>query len=228
MKKNVIIAESVLGTLERNSTLFGRGGIAVVPAASLAAILALHREGQADLIIAEHAPPDADGAKLCADIRADAALRDVSLIMISERSGPAVSDCQQAGANAILTKPLDPSELFAKVSHLLMVQDRMAVRVPLRISVNGRGQRSSFVGMSQNISVSGMLLDSSRTLQHGERVECSFILEGRLVTVSCVVVRAHAGQAGTYQYGVTFPNLDAKTFVLIEHAIKSGMRERGT
>lgn len=227
MKKKVVIAESVLAMLEKSSTLFGRGGITILPASSSEEILALHRDQQADLIVTEHGFPSMGGVKLCSAIRSDVVLRDVSFIMICERAGDALGESQRAGANAILTRPLAPSELFAKVSHLLMVQDRLAVRVPLRISVNGRDRRAAFVGMSQNISVSGMLIESGRVLQQGERIECSFAMEGRLVNVECVVVRAQEYPAGTFSYGVKFLNLDAKTFVLIEHVTRNDERLRG-
>lgn len=227
MKKKVIIAESVLAMLEKSSTLFGRGGITILPASSSEDILDLHRDQQADLIVTEHGLPAMGGVKLCSSIRSDAALRDVSLIMICDRGGEALGESQRAGANAILTRPLDPSEIFAKVSHLLMVQDRLAVRVPLRISVDGRDGRNAFVGMSQNISVSGMLIESGRILQLGERIVCSFAVESRPVSVECIVVRAQEDPPGTFSYGVKFLNLDARTFVLIEHVIKNDERLRG-
>lgn len=227
MKKAVVIAETVLTMLDKGSTLFGRGGIAVLPAASSEEILALHRDQHVDLIVTEYGFPSMGGVKLCAAIRSDVELRDVSIIMVCDRGGDQLGESQRAGANAILARPMDPSDLFVKVSHLLMVQDRLAVRVPLRISVDGSDGRSAFVGISQNISVSGMLIEAGRILQQGERIDCSFSLEGRPVRIECIVVRTQKGAAGSFLYGVKFLNLDARTFVLIEHVIKNGERRRG-
>ena len=226
-KKRVIIAETILGMLQQGSILFGRGGIMILPAPTSEEVLALHRDQQADLIVADHGLPLMGGAQLCSKIRSDVALRDVSFIMICDRTGPGLVESQRAGANAILTRPLDAGELFSKVSHLLMVQDRMAVRVPLRITVNGRDRQTTFVGMSQDISVSGMLIESGRILQQGERLECVFTISERVVTVGCIVVRAQEGPRGTFRYGVKFLNLDAKSFVLLEHVIKGGAPRKG-
>lgn len=220
-KKNVIIAETILGALGKASTLFGRGGITVHSARTSEEVLALHRERTADLIITEHDLPVMGGIELCGRVRSDIALRDVSLIMICDRAGPAVAESQRAGANAILTRPLDTGELFSKVSHLLMVQDRMAVRVPMRITVNGKDRQATFVGMSRDISVSGMLLESGRGLREGERLECSFTVSGRVVTVECVVVRSEERSGGAFRYGVKFLNLDAKSFIILEQFIRN-------
>lgn len=226
-KKKVIIAETILGTLQQASTLFGRGGIIILPAPTSEEVFVLHRDKQADLIITDHGLPVMGGAQLCRKIRSDVALRDVSFIMICDRTGPGLAESQRAGANAILTRPLDAGELFSKVSHLLMVQDRMAVRVPLRITVNGRDRQATFVGMSQDISVSGMLIESGRILQQGERLECSFTVSEHTVTVGCIVVRTQEGPRGMFWYGVKFLNLDAKSFILLEHVIRSGEPRNG-
>lgn len=226
-KKRVIIAEAVLGELRRAGSLLGRGGIIVLPVPSSEEILALHRDQQADLIITDHGLPVMGGVQLCGRIRSDAALRDVSFIMICDRTGPGLAESQRAGANAILTRPLDAGELFSKVSHLLMVQDRLAVRAPLRITVNGRDRQAAFVGMSRDVSVSGMLIESGRILQQGERLECSFTVSGHVVTAACIVARTQEGPRGLFLYGVKFLNLDAKSFVLLEHSIRGGAQRNG-
>ncbi len=227
-KKRVIIAQTILGAIQQAGTLFGRGGIIVLPAPSSEEVLALHRDQQADLIIIDHDLPVMGGAQLCSKIRSDVALRDVSLIMICDRTGPGLEESQRAGANAILTGPLDAGELFSKVSHLLMVQDRIAVRMPLRITVNGRDRQTTFVGMSLDISVSGMFIESGRILQQGERLECSFTVSGHAVTVGCIVVRTQEGPRGTFQYGLKFLSLDARSFVLLEHIIRGGAPRNGS
>ena len=220
--KKIIIAQSILDAVGSGGTLFRRGGISVVPASRAEDVLTLHRDQQADLLIIDHHMPVMGGAKLCAAIRADAVLRDVSIILLGERAGPSAAEGQQAGANAILVKPLDLGELFSKVSHLLMVQDRADIRVPLRMSVSAKGATATFVGVSRDISVSGMLLESGRVLQKGERLRCSFTLQARTVEVEGVVVRAEKTPTDAIRYGVQFLSLDAKTFVLLEHLVKNG------
>lgn len=220
--KKVIIAESILDAIERSKTLFGRGGMTLYTARSSEEILNLHGVNKADLIITDFTLPLMGGAKLCSAIRSEASLKDVSIIIVCD-DAEAPAECRTTGANAVLAKPVDAIELFSRVSHLLMVQQRLSLRVPLRITVEGRNSKATFVGMSRDLSVSGMLLESGRMLQQGERLQCSFTVSSRAVTVDCVVVRALDGPEGAFQYGVKFLNLDARTFVLIEHFIKSGI-----
>jgi len=219
--KKVIIAEQILNAIEQGDTLFGRGGMKLYTARSSEEILGLLGSHKADLIITDISLPIMGGARLCSSIRGDAGLKDVSVIMICD-DGTALNECIKTGANEVLPKPLDTMALFSTVSHLLMVHERLAVRVPLCITVEGRNAKATFVGMSSDISVSGMLIESGRILQQGERLQCSFTVSSRAVTVDVLVVRAEQCPSGTFQYGVKFVNLDAKTFVLIEHFIKSG------
>lgn len=219
--KHIIIAESVQQTVDKANSLFSRGTVTLIPAASCEDILELHRKQKVDLIITDAGLPRMGGARLCAAIRSEPALKDVSIIMVCESGDPAADEYRKAGSNDVLVKPVDPVRLFSTVSRMIMVQNRMAVRIPLRISVEGRDQKEAFVGISQDMSVSGMLLDSARVMQAGQRFECGFTLNSRPVTVECMVVRVQPNPGRGYQCGVRFLNLDAKTFVLIEHFVKS-------
>jgi len=221
MKKTIIIAKSIQSEIDISNTLFSRGGVSVIAAASCEEILHLHRSDKADLIIADLRLPVMGGVRLVSSIRSDPSLKDVSIVMVCDASEPALNECRQAGVNAALTRPLDASSLFSTVSQMLMVQQRMAVRIPLRITVQGVDAPSTLIGISRDISASGMRLESGRILQPGERLECCFTLNSRVVTVSCVVARVHQSLEGGFQYGVKFLNLDAKTFILIEHFVKS-------
>lgn len=220
--KQVIVAGNILHGIGLNDTLLGRSGIIVVPASSSEEILSLHRDRQADLIVTEYSLPLMGGAQLCSVIRSEAVISDVSIIVVCERKGSAAAQSQQSGASAILLKPLDCVELFDKVSHLLVVQDRAAVRIPLRITVRGRGTQSAFIGVSRDISVSGMLLESVGILQQGDRLECSFTLRSHVVSVECIVIRVPQGRREDVPVRKKFLNLDTKTFVLLENLIRSG------
>ena len=109
--KQVIIAENVLQNVENSDTLFKRGGLAVYPARSCEEILVLHRTHNVDLIISDFALPQMGGEKLCSLIRADTRLKDVSLLVV--RNAAAVTECRSAGANAVLSAPIDSIEFFS-------------------------------------------------------------------------------------------------------------------
>ena len=221
MKKTIIIATTIQEEIDISNTLFSRGGVSVKAAASCEEILQAHRSDKADLIITDIRLPVMGGVRLAYSIRSDPSLKDVSIVMVCDATESAMTECRRAGVNATLSRPLDAADLFSTVSQMLMVQQRMAARIPLRITVQGPDAPSTLIGISRDISASGMRLESGRILQQGERLECSFTLNARVISVSCVVARAHQSPAGGFQYGVKFLNLDAKTFVLIEHFVKS-------
>lgn len=222
--KKVIIAEPILLAVDKSNTLFGRGGIAVSSAGTAEDIIALHRANKADLIITDFELPVMDGAQLCSFIRQDPALRDVSLIVACEGDGPFQERCLKSGANTVVTKPVDPFELFTHVAELLVIPQRQDMRAVLHVSAAGREETSPFPGMSRNISISGMLLEADRKLQKGERLACSIDISGRGIAIECEVVRVEKSSISGYRYGVRFLNLDAKSLIIIDQFVKGKIR----
>jgi DNA-binding response OmpR family regulator len=214
--KKIIIAERILSSLNSADSLIGRGGITVFPARSSEEILSLHREQKADLIITELSLPMMGGAKLCTSIRSDEATKEVSIIMAYEGTEQPLPLCRTTGANAMVEQPIEPAQLYARVSELLIVPPRKAMRVPLRITVTGRTSDASFSALSENISISGMLLETAFRLQPNDRLLCSFLLGHNEVKVEARVVRADVSIPGRLRYGIKFLNIDTKTLIIIE------------
>ena len=222
--KKVVIAEPVLRAIESGNTLFGRGGIVIYPARTSEEIFELHRTNKVDLIVADFALPVMGGAKLCSLIRGDASLKDVSLVMVCDEEAPSGSPCRQTGANTILTKPVEPFELFSKISELLVVPQRQDMRVLLHVSMTGREEKISFLGMSHNISISGMLLETEQRLQCGERLACAVGIGSREISAESEIIRVEQPASGRFRYGVKFSNLDTKTMVIIEQFVKGNIK----
>jgi CheY-like chemotaxis protein len=222
--KKVIIAEPVLRILGLGNTLFGRGGITVYPARTSEEIFALHQENRADLIITASSLPVIDGATLCSAIRCDAALRDVSLVVVCDADGPTLEQCLQAGANAIMASPADPFELFSRISELLVIPQRQDMRVLLQVTAKGRKNAVSFPGVSHNISISGMLIEAEPQLENGESLACIINIGGREIAAEGEVVRVEQTTSGRFRYGVKFARLDTKSLIIIEQFVKGKIR----
>jgi DNA-binding response OmpR family regulator len=141
--KKIIIAEAVLRVVEKSGTLFGRGGITVFPARTSEDILALHRTSKADLIVTDSALPVMDGARLCSLVRGDAARKDVSLIMVCDPTETSQAQSRQAG-HAVMARPVDPFELFSRISELLVIPLRKDLRAMLHVSVT-RGEEKNIL-----------------------------------------------------------------------------------
>ncbi len=222
--KKIIIAETIMRGIGGLDAFFRRGDITTYPAVTSEEVLNIHGVRKADLIITDLALPLMGGAKLCAAIRSDAALKHVSIIMACDDAEAPLSACGEAGANAVLSKPVDPVQLFSKISELLVIPLRKDLRVLLRVSVKGREGDSSFFASSQDISISGMLLETDRGLKKGDRLICSLNIGHSEVTTACEVTRVNKTASGRLRYGVKFLNLDTKSLIVIEQFVKINVR----
>jgi len=218
--KKIIIARNVLQAAGGNDTIFKRSNIATYPVRSSEEILNLHGVHKADIIITEIDLPLMGGVKLCSAIRNDPNLKEVAIILI----GDSAEACRDAQANIVLTRPLDPAQLFWKVSELLLAPQRQDMRTLLHAAVKGREKNTAFLGHSQNISISGMLLETDHPLQTGDRLTCTFHVGRREIVVEAEVKRLVKLESGKRQYGIRFINLDMKFIILIEQFIKGNIK----
>ena len=222
--KQVIIAETVLQAVGKNPTLFGRGGVTVYPARTSEEILILHRANRVSLIITSFDLPVMNGKEFCSAIRTDDALKDVSIIMVCRADDAVIAECRQSGVNAVLTEPVDAAELFSRIAELLIIPHRQAMRAFLRVSVAGKGTKDVFPAVSQNISISGMLLEMEAKVSPGDRLNCSFSIGSREISSDVVVMRAVHLEQNRYQYGVKFSNLDTKSLIIIEQFVSGRIK----
>jgi len=207
-----------------HDTIFQRSNIATFPARTSEEILDLHGVHKADIIITEEGLPQMGGIKLCSAIRSDARLKNVAVILICEGSESSLSSCRDAPANIVLPKPLDPPQLTWKVSELLLAPQRQDMRTLLHVSLKGSDKNSTFLGVSHNLSISGMLIETDRALKKGDRLACTFQLGRREVAAELEVKRLVRLSSGRFHYGVRFVNLDIKYIILIEQFIKGRVK----
>ena len=101
------------------------------------------------------------------------------------------------------------------------VEERTKLRGIVKMCVKGVFQDDFFFSVSQNLSATGMLLETERSLAQGDRITCSFFLQ-RGVTVAGEIVRIERKETNLYNYGVRFVNLDPSSRAQIEEAVKGG------
>jgi len=180
---------------------------------------------KADLIITEFDLPVMGGVRLCSSIRSEPGLKDVSLIVCCDDNRVFQAACRDAGANAVIQKPVDAFDLFSKISELIAIPQRKDMRVLLRISMEGRQEETSFIATSYNISISGLLLETRKELNIGDTLTCSFNIAHAEVNAHCRIVRVDRTDAERFRYGAKFLDLDTKAIVVIEQYVKSKIRQ---
>jgi CheY-like chemotaxis protein len=170
----------------------------------------LAREGSR-LVVLGTEIEDAPLVEVIRRIRGLPMTRHVSLLALIPSGEPDTldGDALDAGANAVLRRPLDRSHLEAWLAKLLSVPRRVDARIPVQGQVVGTRRDTiggHFYGLSRNLSVNGMLLASPVRLA-GSDLDIEFHLPGtgRRVRAIGRVVREAKDVAWPYLgYGVEF------------------------
>jgi two-component system cell cycle response regulator len=112
----VLLVDDDSAILRLVSLTLRREGYAVIECASAAELQALERSQPWDLAILDRRLPDADGALLCQQIKADPALQNrYVMILTAESAFRAKLEGFELGADDYITKPFDIRELVARV-----------------------------------------------------------------------------------------------------------------
>jgi CheY-like chemotaxis protein len=174
--------------------------------------------------------PDLELPEAIRRVRASALARHVSILVLLPTNEPPELDAeaQAAGANAVMRRPLDPTQLEAWIAKLIAVARRVETRVPVQGRVVGTPRHredAHFYGLSRNLSVTGMLLASPVRLAEGPDLELEFDLPGAAPGLQALgrVVR-QAGEVGWpyIGYGVEFLYLPATSFDAIVDLVARG------
>jgi CheY-like chemotaxis protein len=223
--KKILIVDDLVAFVEKEKSLLSRADFQIFTATSGKKALALHRAERMDLIITDLHMSDIDGDKLCSTVRKDPGLKSVSIIIVCDGTRADVERVTICGANAHLTKPIRPVQLVEKVGQLLDVPERKSYRVVLKVTVHGSNRRESFFCSSRNISATGMLIETEKILNKGDKVSCAFFLPNAdRITAEAEIMRVARDGTG-YQYGIRYLDLPPKFKAQINDFIASRSRK---
>jgi CheY-like chemotaxis protein len=217
--KKILIADVLKSLLAKETSFLDRANVKVFTAPTNDDLLAVHRAEQVNLIISQLDMPGMKSDQLYAAIRNDGELRKVSLIMLCNGRPGDREQAERCTANAVLTQPVDSALLLKKAQDLLDISWRESYRVLLSVNITGTSKDSAFFCRSENISTTGLLVETDRVLKEGDRVVCSFFLPGaRQIVAPGEIVRSlnSAQKAGQRRYGVKFDKLTPEAKSAIE------------
>ncbi len=211
--KKILLVNASRYFFDEGKNLLDRKDFQVFIAASALQALQIHRQEQVNLVVADLYMPGMGGDELCTRIREGGTeSRSVSFILIYHNSPEEFARAASCGANICLHKPFTATTLLEQVEKLMTISVRKGYRVLLRAKVKGSKDDTVFFCTSQNLSASGILIETDRSLLAGEQIQCSFYLPGAAhITADGEVVRTVNSDGGKpHHYGIRFTEVSAE------------------
>ncbi len=214
--KKIIFLDRVKQNVDRH--FFDEmSGVEVLTAYSNADALRIHRKERADVIVTELYGSGMNARQFCSEIRQDTDLREVSIIVCCRDNEIEHREAEQCRANAVLVLPLSSRSLLEKFRSFLRISSRSSFHA--RFSARRSGAPTNAIDCrTENISMTGMLIEANTELRRGDMLQCSLDLApGRSFSMQAEVVRADRGR-----YGVRFFRLDPAAQRAIEALVGQG------
>lgn len=211
MPKKILLVDDAKLVLEVERSLLKRTGCELVTAGTGAEALRRVIEDRPDLVLLDFILPDMTGDKICAQIKANPATADIPVVMVTTKSSPEyVERCRQAGCDDYMTKPLQYQELLTKAAQLLRIPHRISKRILVRLEAalsSGDGQ-DVFFGTTLDVSAGGMLVESARKLEIGDRLRVRFRLDAtHEIDAMAQIVRIERRLFYKFGYGLRLDEL---------------------
>jgi PAS domain S-box-containing protein len=124
-KTSILVVDDVPVILQAYSEILRAEGYEVWEASTGQQGLRVAREKRPDLVLLDVMLPDLNGIEVCRQIKADAALADVFVVLVSGKATDVAHkvDGLGTGADDYLVKPLDGAEFLARVRTILRLRN---------------------------------------------------------------------------------------------------------
>jgi PAS domain S-box-containing protein len=121
----ILVVDDEPGILKLFSTILRGAGYEVWEASSGRQGLQVTRERRPDLVVLDVMLPDLNGIDVCRQIKADAALLDIFVVLVSGKAISAADKVSGAetGADDYIVKPVNPDEFRARIRTIVRLHD---------------------------------------------------------------------------------------------------------
>lgn len=162
-----------------------------------------------DLLLADLDMEGGGGDALCRSLRESGDAQKAYVMLLCEGKRAELRRCGLCGADAYIKLPINANTIAQRIISTLEMPRRRATRVLVKVSVISTFKSEPFYCTSHDISESGMMLESERTLAKDDEIACSFFLPDlERITVNCMVARLDKPSEGIHNYGVEFMSVD--------------------
>jgi PAS domain S-box-containing protein len=121
----ILIADDEPAALEVFTTILGRAGYEIWEASNGQQCLQMTRERRPDLVLLDVVLPDLNGFEVCRQIKAEAALSDIFVVLVSGKAVGAADKVSgaESGADDYILKPVNPDEFLARIRTIARLRD---------------------------------------------------------------------------------------------------------
>ncbi len=221
--KTILLSEEIARSLREIDCFLNRTEFRVRVAGSPDEIEEAIRREPPDALMVDAGLTGGDVERFCRRLRdVPGASPAMPLVLV----GPPDQDerSRRAGCNEYVASPATPNTLLHRLAGSLRIQFRLHTRVPAVISVSFGRIVSEFLGYSKDISVGGVLVESSLELPLDRRLHLRLFLEERerpIVARASVLRVERITEEDQYLLGLKFQDLDARASSRIESFIRS-------
>ena len=186
MKKEllVLIAEDSKTQAIQLQNLLEENGYATMIGENGRKALELARKRKPSLVISDIVMPELDGYGLCHEIKADANLRDVPVILVTSLADSEdVIRGLESGADNFIRKPYESRYLLSRIEYLVMnmeLRENQKMRMGVEIKLGGKthfitAEKQQILDLlisiyDQAVSINGDLKERERELAYSNRV----------------------------------------------------------
>ena len=162
MEEKILIVDDDVDTLRLVGLMLQRQGYQIVAANHGSQALRMAISELPDLILLDIMMPEVDGYEVTRRLRADFRTRDIPIILFTAKSQ--VEDRAtglKAGADDYLTKPIQPTELFARVREKLDLR-----KAAKPIASPERGKVTGILGVKGGLGISTLAINLGISLHN--------------------------------------------------------------
>lgn len=222
----IIVSSDIKVLIAQQKSFFDRADVQVFTADSNEEALKIHQTEKVNLIIAQQKRLGMSSRQFCSLIRENPELSRVLIILVCANIPSEIEESSKCRADAVLTRPVNTADLQEKAQDLLDIFQRAALRVLLKVTVDGTVGTLSFFCRSVNISITGMLFETEQNLVIGDMITCSFFLPATVqINAAAEVVRniKQAHGFGPTLYGVRFTALSPETMRAVKTFVEKNI-----